>query len=68
MDWHLAKKVEIGQLFSKLAIHSAQFASVNEYSLYTVLMPAVHSRRGNPRQRESKNVDGNTRLALDPLV
>ncbi len=32
------------------------------------LMPAVHSRRGNPRQGESESVDGNTRLALDPLM
>ncbi len=32
------------------------------------VMPAVHSRRGNPRQGESENVDGNIRLALDPLV
>ncbi len=31
-------------------------------------MPAVHYRRGNPRQAESENVDGNTRLALDPLL
>ncbi len=32
------------------------------------LMPAVHSRRGNPRKGENENVDGNTRLALDPLM
>ncbi len=32
------------------------------------LMPSVQSRRGNLRQSESKNVDGNTHLALDPLV
>ncbi len=38
MDLHLANKVEIGQLFSEFAIHSAQFASVNEYSLYATLM------------------------------
>ncbi len=32
------------------------------------LMPAVHSRWGNPRQGGSESVDGKTRLALDPLV
>ncbi len=31
-------------------------------------IPAVHFWRGNPRQGESENVDGNTRLVLDPLV
>ncbi len=30
-------------------------------------MPAVDSRRENPRQGESESVDGNTHLALDPL-
>ncbi len=33
-----------------------------------IFMLAVHSHRGNPRQGESENVDGNTRLALDPLL
>ncbi len=33
-----------------------------------IVMPAVHSCRGNSRQGKSKNVDGNTRLALDPLM
>ncbi len=32
------------------------------------VMPAVHFCRGNTRQDESKNVDGNTHLALDLLV
>ncbi len=32
------------------------------------IMLAVHSRRGNPRQDESENVDGNTLLTLDPIV
>ncbi len=41
MDWHLANKVEIGQLFSDFAFHSAQFASVNEYSLYAALMLSI---------------------------
>ncbi len=41
--------------------------SVDPY-MYMHLMAAVHSRRGNPRQGESENLDGNTRLALDPLV
>ncbi len=31
-------------------------------------MPAIHSCQGNPRQSQSENVDGNTRLALDPLM
>ncbi len=33
-----------------------------------ILMLAVHSRCGNPRQGESEHVDGNTLLGLDPLV
>ncbi len=32
------------------------------------MVHTVHSCPGNPRQGESENVDGNTRLALDPLV
>ncbi len=31
-------------------------------------MPAIHTRRGNPRQGESENVDENTCLTLDPLA
>ncbi len=38
------------------------------FDLYSFCWPAVRSRRGNPRQGESENVDGNTRLALDLLV
>ncbi len=34
----------------------------------SIFMLAVHSRRRNLRQGESENVDGNTRLALNPLV
>ncbi len=41
MDWCLANKFEIGQLFSKFSIRSAQFASVNEYSLYAALMLSI---------------------------
>ncbi len=41
MDLRLANKVEIGQLFSEFAIRSAQFASVNEYSLYAVVMLSI---------------------------
>ncbi len=41
MDWRLANKVEIGQLFSEFAIRSAQFVGVNEYSLYAALMLSV---------------------------
>ncbi len=41
MDWHLANKVEIGQLFCEFTIRSAQFASVNEYSLYSALMLSI---------------------------
>ncbi len=41
MDRRLANKVEIGQLFNKFTIRSAQFASVNEYSLYTALMLSI---------------------------
>ncbi len=40
----------------------------NALLLVSSLVPAVHSHWGNPRQGESENVDGNTRLALDPLV
>ncbi len=31
-------------------------------------MPAVHSRRENPRQSESENVDGNTRLGCSHVA
>ncbi len=31
-------------------------------------MPTVHFRLENPRQRESKKVDGNTNVASDALV
>ncbi len=41
MDRRLANKVEIGQLFSEFAIRSAQFASVNKYSLYAALMLSI---------------------------
>ncbi len=41
MDRRLANKVEIGQLFSEFTIRSGQFASVNEYSLYAVLMLSI---------------------------
>ncbi len=41
MDWRLANKVEIGQLFSEFAICSTQFARVNEYSLYAALMLSI---------------------------
>ncbi len=41
MDWHLTNKVKIVQLFGEFAIRSAQFASVNEYSLYAVLMLSI---------------------------
>ncbi len=41
MDWCLANKVEISQLFSEFAIRSALFASVNEYSLYAALMLSI---------------------------
>ncbi len=39
-----------------------------QFSLEKRDMPAVHSRQENLRQGKSKNVDGNTRLALDPLM
>ncbi len=39
---------------------------LNSFTIYVILV--VHSRRGNLKQGESENVDGNTRLALDPLV
>ncbi len=32
------------------------------------VMPAVHSRRENPRQRESENVNGNTRLGCSRVA
>ncbi len=32
------------------------------------VMPAAHSCRENPRQHESENVDGNTRLTTNALV
>ncbi len=41
MDWRLANKVEIGQHFTEFAIRSAQFASVNKYLLYPVLMLSI---------------------------
>ncbi len=40
----------------------------NIYLYNKILMPAVHSCQGSPRQGKSESVDGNTRLALDPLV
>ncbi len=44
------------------------FQNSSSFFKWNFFMPAVHSHRGNPRQCESKNVDGNTHLALDAFL
>ncbi len=51
----------------QIGTRSLHFDSQNLFSS-RILMPVVHSRQENLRQRESENVDGNTRLASDALM
>ncbi len=41
MDWHLAIKLKLVNFSATLLIRSAQFASVNEYSLYAALILSI---------------------------
>ncbi len=65
------KKVEVINIAMPLAKGAGFITSVCwELILFSAqfLMPAVHSRWENPRQRDSENVDGNTRLGCSRVA